>query len=71
MKEIIPAKLIIDINEDGTFKNGLLQYQIGEDGIINRRKFYTMTVNAGIVVEEINKIITDTKTHTKKGEKII
>ena len=44
MKSIVCKKLIIELNDDGTFKSGLLQYQIQEDGILGNKK-YTIGIN--------------------------
>jgi hypothetical protein len=70
MKTIIPLKIIIDLNLDGSYKNGLLQYKINNDGEIDS-KFHTMTIDHGIDKEDIDTILSDAKTHVEKGEGII
>jgi len=70
MKKIVPLKLVISLNTDGTFKDSVLIYQIDTDGSIDRRKFYSMGVKAGIITSEIEKVIADTITHTGQGEAI-
>jgi hypothetical protein len=69
MKEIIPTKLICSF-DDGKFDTALLQYKIRVDGAIDEQKFYTMTVDAGIMVDDIEKILTQSISHVEKGEKI-
>lgn len=71
MKEIIPLKLIIDLNEDGTFKDGILQYQLREDGSIEKRRYYTVGIKNGIKIPDIQSILDDSKIHAQKAEKII
>ncbi len=46
-KKIIPHKLIIDLDKDGTFKSGVLQYRIMNSGAMTN-KFYTMGISNGI-----------------------
>ena len=70
-KEIIPLKLIVDLNEDGTVKDGILQYQLRELGVTSKRNFYTIGIKSGIQIPDLEKIISDSKTHAEKGEKII
>ena len=71
MKTIIPIKLIIDLNTDGTFKDGVLQYQIDEDGAIDRRRFYTVGIKDAISIPDIDVMIGDTTIHAQLAEKII
>ena len=70
MKKIVPRKLVITLNEDGTFKDGILMYQIDENGSIDKRKFYTMGIKEGIRIPDIEKITVDSIVHTGKGEAI-
>jgi len=71
MKEIIPLKLIIDLNEDGSFRDGILQYQIKDNGSMEKRRFYTIGIKNGIKIPDIQSILDDSKIHAAKAEKII
>lgn len=68
-KEIIPYRLIVDPNEDGSCKNATLQYRIRENGSL-QSKFLTMTVNAGITLDNLNSVLAQAKAHVEKGEGI-
>jgi len=69
MKEIIPVKLITTLDRDGSVKDSILQYQISVDGVVEN-KYYTMGVKAGIKIEDLSKIISDSVSHAETGEKI-
>jgi len=69
-KEIIPYKFIANLNEDGTFKNGVLQYRIRVDGSMDPRKFFTIAIGGGIKIPDFNKVLSDSMTHAEKGEKM-
>lgn len=71
MKEIIPNKLIISLNEDGTVANSLLHYRMRIDGKMENNRFYTMSVKTGINVADLLKISKDSISHAEKGEKIV
>jgi hypothetical protein len=68
-KEIVPNKLIVNFNKEGTFENGVLQYQIKVDGVTDS-KYYTIGIKDGIKIPDIDKILSDSKAHAEKGEKI-
>jgi hypothetical protein len=69
-KEIIPLRLIIELNEDGTFKDGILQYQLREIGVVSKRNFYTVGVKEGIKIPDLEKIVLDSVIHAEKAEQI-
>ena len=69
MKEIVPHRLIIDLNSDGSFKNGILQYRIRSSGIMEQ-KFFTMGIAGGINLPAMNTMLLKTKEHVEIGEKI-
>jgi len=71
VKKIIPIKMIIDLNPNGTFRDGVLQYQIDEEGAIDKRRFYTVGIKDGIKIPDLQTIIGDTKIHAEKAESII
>lgn len=68
-KEIIPNKLITAINTDGTLKDCVLHYQIKNDGVLDK-KFLTVNVKGGIVIEDLEKIIEDSIAQAKLSEGI-
>jgi len=70
-KIIIPHKLIINLNKDGTFRDGILQYQIQEDGVIDNGRFYTIGIKDAINIPDIETIIGDTTIQAQLAEKII
>ena len=69
-KEIISNKIIINLDYNGTFKDAILHYRLRIDGSLDPKKFYTIKVNAGINIEDIQKIINDSIAQAKKGEGI-
>jgi len=68
-KEIIPYKLIVELNEDNTCKNAVFQYRIKENGVMQNR-FLTMTVNPGITINNLNSVLAEAKMHVEQGEGI-
>lgn len=68
-KELIPVKLISEIknNEAGGV---ILQYQLKVDGVLDPRKFYTVKVNNGIDLLELNSVIADAKSLAEQSEGI-
>lgn len=69
MKEIIPHKIIINLDEDGSFRDGIMQYRI-KHGNATENKFYTMGIKNGISLAAINTQIVKAKEHVEKGEGI-
>ncbi len=68
-KEIVPHKLIIDLNQDGSFRDGVLQYRIRVDGA-TQEKYFTMGLKNGVNGLNLQTLIDEAKSHTEKGEKI-
>jgi len=68
-KQIVPHKLIIDLDKDGTFRSGILQYRVMHRGAM-ANKFYTMGIAGGISLPSINTLLGKVKDHVEKGEKI-
>jgi hypothetical protein len=67
MKEIIPHKIIISLDESGSFKDAIMQYRI-KHGSATENKFYTMSIKNGISTAAINTQILKAKEHVEKGE---
>jgi hypothetical protein len=69
MKEIIARKLIIDIETDGSFKTGVIQYQVKENGVVSKN-FNTVTIDNGITVGEAQGVIDDSISLAEQAEGI-
>jgi len=65
-KIIIPIKLIVDTNQDGTYNTGVLQYKVNDNGSISKPK--TIGINSGITLENINSILAEAKIVAEQGE---
>ena len=70
MKEIIPLKLVIEMNNDGTFKEGVLLYRLKTDGSTDMRTTYTIDISGGIKKVDIDKILSDVKIRANLSENI-
>jgi hypothetical protein len=46
-KQIISKKVVVNLNSDGTIKDGVFQYQLSVDGA-NNGKFYTVGIQAAM-----------------------
>lgn len=66
--KIIPHKLLIGFNEDGTFKDGILIYQSANDKGEILPKYNTVQVNSEISVPVMNGIIQKAITFAKNTE---
>lgn len=66
--KIIPHKLLIGFNEDGTFKDGILIYQTSNDKGEILPKYNTVQVNSEISVPVMNGIIQKAITFAKNTE---
>ena len=74
-KQIVTKRIILDMNADGTFKSGVLQYRIRTDGALDP-KVRTMSVGGGIAVNQtaidrINSILAAARQHIERGEGIL
>lgn len=65
-KTIIPIKLIVETNQDGTYNTGVFQYKVNDNGSISKPK--TIGVNNGITLENINSILAEAKIVAEQGE---
>lgn len=69
-KLVIPKKVVIEINDDGTYKKGIIQYQIRVNGVLDASKFYTMGVDTWLNDDLINAILAVAKNKIEEGETI-
>lgn len=69
-KEIVPNKLIITLNEDWSVKDTVLSYRMREDGAMDTKRYFTIAVDGGIDIQQLNGIIESAKAHANAGEKI-
>lgn len=70
MKELKFKKIIIELNEDGSFKDGLILYQQAIDGKVDSRKRYnSLSIkNMPFSKPQFADIIKKMKTKTKDTE---
>ena len=68
-KELLPYKVIIELNGNGTFKTGLYQYKIVEDGVIPRQ-FKTMTFDQGVNSADVNAMLYLAKDFVRENENL-
>lgn len=70
-KEIVPHKLVVTYNEDGTVHSALLQYRVRVDGKVGRQ-FETMTVTDGVKDKSgsMDGLMRAGIIHAEVGEKI-
>jgi hypothetical protein len=69
-KVVVPKKVVIETNEDGTYKTGVIQYQLRIDGVLNASKFYTMGADTWLDDETINPLLEFAKSKIEEGENI-
>ena len=67
--DIVPIKIVIDLNTDGTLKDGIMLYRL-KHGTAIPSKTYTMGIKNGIGVAATNTLLMNAKDHVKKGEGI-
>lgn len=60
-KTVIPIKIIVNLNNDGTLRDGLFQYRLNADGIISNK---ANTIGIQDAMDE--QTITDTNTLIQK-----
>lgn len=58
--KIVPNKLIVEVNEDGTFSHALMQYRLKVDGLLYP-KYYSISVDNGLDVDKLNVILKKAK----------
>lgn len=68
MKKIVPMKIIIEFNADGSFKDGVYQYQIEVDGARDPRKFFTIGIKQGASVQDLKKVFDFAHDKANKAE---
>ena len=68
IQEIVPLKIVIDIQEDGTFKDGYLLYKIKLTSGEVLTKTYSISINSKINVPVINGILNQSRAFVKQTE---
>ena len=68
MKNILPHKLMINFDTDGTFLDGILIYQKLEDSGLLSNKYHTISIKSDINIPVINGIILKAINIAKKQE---
>ena len=69
-KLVIPKKVVIEMNDDGTYRKGIIQYQMRVNGVLDASKFYTMGVDTWLSDDLINAILSVAKNKIEEGETI-
>ena len=68
-KNIIPNKVIINYNNDGTFRDGVIQYRVEADGALDNN-FKTISIdNAGFSIPQFNAALAKIKDKAIISEK--
>lgn len=73
MKSLVPIKIIVSLNEDGTLNNGVFMYQVKVDGITTGR-FYTIGIQDAMdegTVADTNAVIQKAIDLAKQAEGIV
>ena len=68
MKNIIPHKLVISFDTDGTFLDGILIYQKLEDSGLLHSKYNTISIKSEVNIPVMNGIIQKAINFAKKQE---
>lgn len=68
LKKIIPHKMLISFNENGSFADGIMIYQTLDDKGELSTKYNTIQVNSEINIPIINGIIQKAITFAKNAE---
>jgi hypothetical protein len=69
-KQVVAKKVVIDLHDDGTYKTGVIQYQLRIDGALNASKFYTMGIDQWIDTDIVNGLLQVAKNNIELGENI-
>lgn len=70
MRELIPHKMVIEFEADGSFKNGVMLYRVKEDGTLKKGYKSIGIKNAGFSVPQVNTFLKKVKDHAKQAEGI-
>ncbi len=68
MKNIIPHKIVISFNVDGTFDNGILLYQKQEESGLVLNKYHSISIKNTVNKPIMNGIINKAIKFAKKSE---
>jgi len=68
MKTIIPLKLIIDLDENGSYKNAVLVYNVRYESGTVSNKTYTISINTKINIPSMNTLLDEGKTFAQEQE---
>ena len=55
-KTIVPVKMVIDLNANGSIKEAVLQYKLSENGSTLNRS-YSVSVKNGLTMAEVEAVI--------------
>ncbi len=54
---IKPHKIVVDFNSDGTFKDGLIMYQIQDNNGVVSKQYKTLSFSSTVTVAQMNGIL--------------
>lgn len=70
MRTLIPYKMVVEFEEDGSFKNGVMLYRVKEEGVLKKGYKSIGIKNAGFSAPQVNAFLTKVTDHAKKAEGI-
>jgi hypothetical protein len=70
MRTLIPHKMVVEFEEDGSFRGGVMLYRVKEDGILKKGYKSIGIKNAGFSVPQVNAFLKKVKDHAKLAEGI-
>lgn len=57
MKYIIPHKLIVSFNDNGTFSEGTLQYRMKDEAGLILEKYHTISIDSEVNIPNMNVLL--------------
>ena len=70
MREMIPHKMVVDFEQDGSLKNGVMLYRIRENGTLSKGYRSISIKGAGYGVPSFNNILAKIRKHVRTAENI-
>jgi hypothetical protein len=68
-KKLIPHKIVVSFNPDGTADKATLQYRVMVDGVLSNR-YNTIAVKTGITLASLNLVLGESRLQAEVSEKI-
>ncbi len=67
-KKLVPHKMVISFETNGTFKDGVILYRIMVDGVLKKGYNSLAIKNIGFSKPQFNEILKKIKDHVKQTE---